>query len=126
MIAGSWVTDADVGEDAVALDSLALFLSEVGRYPLLSPPEEAALTRRAAEGDAAARSRLVECNLRLVVSIAKRYRGHGMPFLDLIQEGTIGLQRAIDKFDHQKGFKLSTYATWWIRQAVQRAVASQA
>jgi RNA polymerase primary sigma factor len=107
-------------------DSLQLFLAEMGRHELLTPAEEVALAKRVERGDLAAKERMINSNLRLVVSIAKRYRGHSVPFLDLIQEGTIGLNRAVEKFDYRKGFKFSTYATWWIRQAVQRAVAGQA
>jgi RNA polymerase primary sigma factor len=106
-------------------DSLALFLNEIGRYPLLTAAEEVALAKRVERGDAAAKERMVNSNLRLVVSIAKRYRGHGVPFGDLIQDGVIGLNRAVEKFDWRKGFKFSTYATWWIRQAVQRSIAGQ-
>jgi RNA polymerase primary sigma factor len=107
-------------------ESLQLFLNGIGRYPLLSAAEEVALAKRVERGDAAAKERMVNSNLRLVVSIAKRYRGHDLPLLDLIQEGTIGLNRAVEKFDWRKGYKFSTYATWWIRQACQRAVANQA
>ena len=97
----------------------------MGRHELLTPAEEVALAKRVERGDQAAKERMINSNLRLVVSIAKRYRGHSVPFLDLIQEGTIGLNRAVEKFDYRKGFKFSTYATWWIRQAVQRAIAGQ-
>jgi RNA polymerase primary sigma factor len=107
------------------LDSLQLFLTEVGRHSLLTPAEEVALAKRVERGDAAAKERMINANLRLVVSIAKRYRGRGVPFGDLIQDGVIGLNRAVEKFDYRKGFKFSTYATWWIRQAVQRSVAGQ-
>jgi RNA polymerase primary sigma factor len=106
-------------------DSLHLFLNEIGRYPLLTASEEVALAKRVERGDAAAKQRMINSNLRLVVSIAKRYRGHGVPFSDLIQDGTIGLNRAVEKFDWRKGFKFSTYATWWIRQAVQRSISGQ-
>jgi RNA polymerase primary sigma factor len=106
-------------------DSMQLFLAEIGRYPLLTAAEEVALAKRVERGDAEAKERMINSNLRLVVSIAKRYRGHDMAFLDLIQEGVIGLNRAVEKFDYRKGFKFSTYATWWIRQAVQRAIAGQ-
>jgi RNA polymerase primary sigma factor len=107
-------------------ESLQLFLNGIGRYPLLTASEEVALAKRVERGDLAAKERMVNSNLRLVVSIAKRYRGHDLPLLDLIQEGTIGLNRAVEKFDWRKGYKFSTYATWWIRQACQRAVANQA
>ena len=105
--------------------SLDLFLSEIGRYPLLTAAEEVVLAKAVERGDQAAKDRMINSNLRLVVSIAKRYRGRGVPFGDLIQDGVIGLNRAVEKFDHRKGFKFSTYATWWIRQAVQRSVAGQ-
>jgi RNA polymerase primary sigma factor len=108
------------------LDSLQLFLVEIGRRRLLTAAEEVALAKRIERGDSAAKRRMIESNLRLVVSIAKGYRGLGVPFLDLIQEGTIGLNRAVEKFDWRRGFKFSTYATWWIRQSVQRAVANNA
>jgi RNA polymerase primary sigma factor len=106
-------------------DSLQLFLNEIGRHELLTAAEEVALAKRIERGDLAAKERMTNANLRLVVSIAKRYQGHGLPLLDLIQDGTIGLNRAVEKFDYRKGFKFSTYATWWIRQACQRAVANQ-
>jgi RNA polymerase primary sigma factor len=115
------LTPADGG----ASDSLQLFLNEIGRYPLLTAAEEVALAKRIERGDLAAKEHMVNANLRLVVSLAKRYRGHGVPLLDLIQDGIIGLNRAVEKFDHRKGFKFSTYATWWIRQACQRAIANQ-
>jgi RNA polymerase primary sigma factor len=107
-------------------DSLQLFLNEAGRYPLLTAAQEVALAKRIEEGDKEAKDLLVNSNLRLVVSIAKKYQGHGLTLLDLIQEGIIGLIRAAEKFDWRKGFKFSTYATWWIRQAVQRGVANKA
>jgi RNA polymerase primary sigma factor len=107
-------------------DSLELFLNEIGRYPLLNAAEEVALAKRVERGDRAAKERMINSNLRLVVHVAKKYRGHGVPFGDLIQDGVIGLNRAVEKFDWRKGFKFSTYATWWIRQAVQRSVAGQA
>ena len=107
-------------------DSLQLFLNELARYPLLTAREEVELAKRVERGDRAAKERMINSNLRLVVSIAKRYQGHGVPLLDLIQEGIIGLIRAVEKFDWRRGFKFSTYATWWIRQAVQRAVANKA
>jgi RNA polymerase primary sigma factor len=106
-------------------DSLGLFLAEIGRYDLLTAAEEVTLAKRVERGDLAAKERMINSNLRLVVSIAKRYRGHGVPFLDLIQDGVIGLNRAVEKFDWRKGYKFSTYATWWIRQACQRSVANQ-
>jgi RNA polymerase primary sigma factor len=106
-------------------DALQLFLNEAGRYPLLTSAEEVELAKRIERGDKAAKDRMVNSNLRLVVSIAKKYQGHGLSLLDLIQEGIIGLIRAAEKFDHRKGFKFSTYATWWIRQAVQRGVANK-
>jgi RNA polymerase primary sigma factor len=109
----------------VATDSLQLFLNEVGRHELLTAADEVSLAKRVERGDLVAKERMVNANLRLVVSIAKRYRGHGLPLLDLIQDGTIGLNRAVEKFDWRKGYKFSTYATWWIRQACQRAVAHQ-
>jgi RNA polymerase primary sigma factor len=103
-----------------------LFLAEIRRHRLLSAAEEAALSRRVERGDLAAKQQMINANLRLVVSIAKRYRGLGVPFLDLIQEGTLGLNRAVEKFDWRQGYKFSTYAHWWIRQAVQRTIANQA
>jgi RNA polymerase primary sigma factor len=109
-----------------AADSLQLFLADVGRHKLLTASEEVTLAKRIEKGDALAKRRMIESNLRLVVSIAKGYRGLGVPFLDLIQEGTLGLNRAVEKFDWRRGFKFSTYATWWIRQSVQRAVANHA
>jgi RNA polymerase primary sigma factor len=107
-------------------DTLRQFLDEIGRHPLLTAEEEVDLARRIEAGDAAAKQRMIVSNLRLVVSIAKRYQGHDIALLDLIQEGIFGLVRAVDKFDWRRGFKLSTYATWWIRQALQRAVQNQA
>lgn len=107
-------------------DPVKVYLKEIGRVPLLSADEEIGLATRMAEGDIKARKRLSEANLRLVVSIAKRYVGRGMQFLDLIQEGNLGLIKAVEKFDYTKGFKFSTYATWWIRQAITRAIADQA
>ena len=106
-------------------DSLTLFMNEIGRHDLLTAAEEVELAKRVERGDAAAKERMINSNLRLVVSIAKRYQGHGLPLGDLIQEGIIGLNRAVEKFDWRKGFKFSTYATWWIRQACQRAIANQ-
>jgi len=115
-----------IAGDDVALDmsadSLQLFLKEIGKVDLLTAAQEIELAKRIERGDDRARRQMIEANLRLVVSIAKRYRNRGLPFLDLIQEGSIGLMRATTKFDHRKGFKFSTYATWWIRQAVSRAL----
>src|SRR5690242_20542425 len=110
----------------VSTDALQLFLKDIGKVELLTAAEEVELAKRIERGDHRAKQEMVEANLRLVVSIAKRYRNQGLPFLDLIQEGTIGLVRAAEKFDHRKGFKFSTYATWWVRQAVTRALADQA
>jgi RNA polymerase primary sigma factor len=107
-------------------DALQLFLNEAGRWPLLTKQEEVELAKRVERGDAEAKERMINSNLRLVVSIAKKYQGHGLSLLDLIQEGIIGLIRAVEKFDWRRGFKFSTYATWWIRQAVQRGVANKA
>ncbi|MHB8175706.1 MAG: sigma-70 family RNA polymerase sigma factor, partial [Thermoleophilia bacterium] len=107
-------------------DSLRMYLRDIGRIPLLSAAQEVSLAKRMERGDMDAKSRLVEANLRLVVSIAKRYLGRGLSFLDLIQEGNLGLIRAVEKFDYRRGYKFSTYATWWIRQAVTRAIADQA
>ncbi|MBF0781044.1 MULTISPECIES: RNA polymerase sigma factor RpoD [unclassified Granulicatella] len=107
-------------------DSVRMYLKEIGRVPLLTADEEITLALRIEEGDQEAKQALAEANLRLVVSIAKRYVGRGMQFLDLIQEGNMGLMKAVEKFDHTKGFKFSTYATWWIRQAITRAIADQA
>jgi RNA polymerase primary sigma factor len=106
-------------------DALQLFLNDLGRYPLLNAAEEVALAKQIERGDLAAKERMVNCNLRLVVANAKKYQGHGVSLLDLIQDGIIGLNRAVEKFDYRKGFKFSTYATWWIRQSCQRAVANQ-
>ncbi|HBI85979.1 MAG TPA: RNA polymerase sigma factor RpoD [Ruminococcus sp.] len=126
----------EAGDSAAAIandeisndDSVKIYLKEIGRVPLLTADEETELARRLSDNpqDEAARQRLAEANLRLVVSIAKKYVGRGMQFLDLIQEGNMGLLKAVDKFDYQKGFKFSTYATWWIRQAITRALADQA
>jgi RNA polymerase primary sigma factor len=130
----------DVGEDAEELkeedlslpkgvnvdDPVRMYLKEIGKIPLLTAEEEIDYAKRMAEGDEEAKKRLAEANLRLVVSIAKRYVGRGMLFLDLIQEGNLGLMKAVEKFDYRKGFKFSTYATWWIRQAITRAIADQA
>ena len=112
--------------DAFADDSVRLYLREIGKIPLLSSDEETELAKRIVEGDKKAKDKMVEANMRLVVSIAKRYSGRGLDFLDLIQEGNTGLLRAVEKFDPEKGFKFSTYATWWIRQAITRAIADQA
>lgn len=112
--------------DAFADDSVRLYLREIGKVPLLTVEEEQELAKKAAEGDKKAKDRMVEANMRLVVSIAKRYTGRGLDFLDLIQEGNTGLLRAVEKFDPEKGFKFATYATWWIRQAITRAIADQA
>ena len=117
--------DLEAGE-APGVDSVQLFFNEIGRHPLLTAGEEVALAKRVERGDQAAKERMINSNLRLVVSIAKRYTGHGVPLLDLVQDGVIGLNRAVEKFDWRKGYKFSTYATWWIRQAVQRSVAGQA
>jgi RNA polymerase primary sigma factor len=124
--------DDEVVEDSldlegpdVSTDSLQLFLKDIGKVELLTAPQEVELAKRIERGDHRAKQAMVEANLRLVVSIAKRYRNQGLPFLDLIQEGTIGLVRAAEKFDYRKGFKFSTYATWWIRQAVARALADK-
>ena len=110
----------------VSTDALQLFLKDIGKVPLLTAAQEVELAKRIERGDHSAKQKMVESNLRLVVSIAKNYRNQGLPFLDLIQEGTIGLVRAAEKFDYRKGFKFSTYATWWIRQAVARALADKA
>ena len=112
--------------DSFADDSVRLYLREIGKIPLLTPEEEADLAERIVKGDKKAKDKMVEANMRLVVSIAKRYGGRGLDFLDLIQEGNTGLLRAVEKFDPDKGFKFSTYATWWIRQAITRAIADQA
>jgi RNA polymerase primary sigma factor len=111
--------------DDAEKDSLQTFLRSIGKVDLLTAAEEVALSKRIEEGDPAAKRHMIEANLRLVVSIAKRYQNQGLPLLDLIQEGTIGLTRATEKFDHRKGFKFSTYATWWIRQSVARALADK-
>lgn len=129
-----FVKDAeDIDLDAIDLlegigteDPVRMYLKEIGTVPLLSAEEELSLAKRKAEGDEYAKERLIEANLRLVVSIAKRYTGRGMSFLDLVQEGNLGLIKGVEKFDYTKGYKLSTYATWWIRQSVTRALADQA
>ena len=118
--------DLSVPDGISIEDPVRMYLKEIGKVPLLSAEEEIELAKRMAEGDEDAKKRLSEANLRLVVSIAKRYVGRGMLFLDLIQEGNLGLIKAVEKFDYQKGFKFSTYATWWIRQAITRAIADQA
>ena len=125
--------EEDIDLDAIDLlegigteDPVRMYLKEIGTVPLLSADEELRLAKRKAEGDEAAKERLIEANLRLVVSIAKRYTGRGMSFLDLVQDGNLGLIKGVEKFDYTKGYKLSTYATWWIRQSVTRALADQA
>jgi RNA polymerase primary sigma factor len=119
---GVGADDVDLG----ARDSLQLLLAEISAHPLLTAAEEVALAKRIERGDVEAKHRMIESNLRLVVSIAKRYRGMGLPLLDMIQEGAIGLGRAAEKFDWRRGHKFSTYATWWIRQAIQRAISNNA
>lgn len=126
-----WQEDEDVTTnpsylDDISDDSVRLYLREIGKIPLLNPEEELALAHKVKEGDKDAKDKMAEANMRLVVSIAKRYSGRGLDFLDLIQEGNTGLLRAVEKFDPDKGFKFSTYATWWIRQAITRAIADQA
>ena len=116
---------AEAHQGSSSTDALTLFLNRAGRYPLLTAAEEVALAKRIERGDAAAKERMINSNLRLVISIAKRYQGHDVPLLDLVQDGVIGLNRAVEKFDWRRGFKFSTYATWWIRQACQRAIAGQ-
>lgn len=118
--------DLSIPEGIAIDDPVRMYLKEIGKVPLLSPDEEIELANKIEEGNAAAKKKLAEANLRLVVSIAKRYVGRGMQFLDLIQEGNLGLIKAVEKFDYRKGFKFSTYATWWIRQAITRAIADQA
>jgi RNA polymerase primary sigma factor len=119
--------DAVVAEpgETTTIDSLSLFMGEIGRHRLLTAAEEVELAKRIERGDQQAKERMINSNLRLVVSIAKRYQGHGLPLGDLIQEGIVGLNRAVEKFDWRRGFKFSTYATWWIRQACQRAISNQ-
>lgn len=112
--------------DATTDDSVKMYLKDIGQVPLLKTDEEKELAKKMSEGDVEAKNRLSEANLRLVVSIAKRYVGRGMQFLDLIQEGNLGLMKAVEKFDYTKGFKFSTYATWWIKQSITRAIADQA
>ncbi|MBQ4650494.1 MAG: sigma-70 family RNA polymerase sigma factor, partial [Firmicutes bacterium] len=118
--------DASIPKGIAVDDPVRMYLKEIGKVPLLSADEEIELAKRMEQGDEAAKKRLCEANLRLVVSIAKRYVGRGMLFLDLIQEGNLGLIKAVDKFDYTKGYKFSTYATWWIRQAITRSIADQA
>ncbi|MHB1420640.1 MAG: sigma-70 family RNA polymerase sigma factor, partial [Bacillota bacterium] len=118
--------DLSIPEGVGIDDPVRMYLKEIGRVPLLNAEEEVELAKRMEEGDEEAKRRLAEANLRLVVSIAKRYVGRGMLFLDLIQEGNLGLIKAVEKFDYRKGYKFSTYATWWIRQAITRAIADQA
>ena len=118
--------DLSVPEGVSIEDPVRMYLKEIGKVPLLSAEEEIELAKRMADGDQEAKKKLAEANLRLVVSVAKRYVGRGMLFLDLIQEGNLGLIKAVEKFDYRKGYKFSTYATWWIRQAITRAIADQA
>lgn len=119
--------DLSINDGSINIDDhVRMYLKEIGKVPLLSAEEETELAKRMEEGDESAKKRLAEANLRLVVSIAKRYVGRGMLFLDLIQEGNLGLIKAVEKFDYRKGYKFSTYATWWIRQAITRAIADQA
>lgn len=120
------INDISVPDGVNVDDHVKMYLKEIGKVPLLSPEEEIELAQRMMQGDEEAKKRLTEANLRLVVSIAKRYVGRGMLFLDLIQEGNLGLIKAVEKFDYTKGYKFSTYATWWIRQAITRAIADQA
>ena len=120
------VTKLDLSVKTPTNDPVRMYLKEIGKVPLLTADEEVSLAKRIEHRDMEAKRRLIEANLRLVVSIAKRYVGRGMLFLDLIQEGNLGLIRAVEKFDYRKGFKFSTYATWWIRQAITRAIADQA
>ena len=121
------LSNTDAYVDSLTIDDpVRMYLKEIGRVPLLTPDEEVDLARRMSDGDQEAKNRMTESNLRLVVSIAKRYVGRGMQFLDLIQEGNLGLIKAVDKFDYTKGYKFSTYATWWISQAITRAIADQA
>jgi RNA polymerase primary sigma factor len=122
-VAGSTYVNGDLA--VATTDALQLFLNEAGRYKLLTAPEEVELAKRIEQGDKEAKDLMINSNLRLVVSIAKKYQGHGISLLDLIQEGIIGLIRAVEKFDWRRGYKFSTYATWWIRQAVQRGVANK-
>ena len=117
------IDDVDVLEGVSTEDPVRMYLKEIGNVPLLTGDEEVELAKRVEAGDEEAKRKLTEANLRLVVSIAKKYVGRGMPFLDLIQEGNMGLMKAVDKFDYKKGYKFSTYATWWIRQAITRGIA---
>ena len=119
------ITSASGGDEVLVDDSVKMYLREIGSIEMLSPEDEKDIARRISEGDASAKQRLSDANLRLVVSIAKRYMNRGLPFLDLIQEGNLGLIKAVDKFDPAKGFRFSTYATWWIRQSITRAIADQ-
>ena len=118
--------DLSIPEGISIDDPVRMYLKEIGKVPLLTAEEEIEIAKRLEQGDESAKQKLAEANLRLVVSIAKRYVGRGMLFLDLIQEGNLGLIKAVEKFDYRKGFKFSTYATWWIRQAITRAIADQA
>jgi RNA polymerase primary sigma factor len=118
-------TNIELHEAPASTDPLTVFMHQLGRYPLLTAAEEVALAKRVERGDAEAKERMINSNLRLVISIAKRYQGHDVPLLDLVQEGVIGLNRAVEKFDWRRGFKFSTYATWWIRQSCQRAISGQ-
>ena len=120
------VEEKKVDLSEISNDSVRMYLNEIGRVPLLTAEDEVSLAKQIERGDLGAKQKLAESNLRLVVSIAKRYIGRGLPFLDLMQEGNLGLLRAVEKFDYRKGFKFSTYATWWIRQAITRAIADQA
>ncbi|HLH69540.1 MAG TPA: sigma-70 family RNA polymerase sigma factor [Candidatus Dormibacteraeota bacterium] len=115
----------EASQDASLDDSLRAYFRDIGQFRLLTAAEEVEIAKEIERGSSAARRRMIESNLRLVVSVAKKYQGHGLPLLDLIQEGNLGLMRAVEKFDYRKGFKFSTYATWWIRQAVQRAIADR-
>src|SRR5881394_2850315 len=124
--AEDFALDLSIGTSLYTTDSFQMFLNEAGRYPLLTAAEEVELAKRIEKGDMQAKERMINCNLRLVVSIAKRYQTQGITLGDLVQEGVLGLIRAAEKFDWRKGFKFSTYATWWIRQAVQRGVANKA
>lgn len=122
---GNTIVEPERKKSTYSADSVGAYLQEIGRHDLLTAEEEVELAKRVAEGDSEAARRLVEANLRLVVSIAKRYANRGVPLLDLIQEGNLGLMRAVEKFDYRKGYRFSTYATWWIRQAITRSFADQ-